>query len=155
VPTLTSEPGYAIVSCTDVVFCFRCFCLRLSEGGRMPKSCSVGLCKNHAKKEPSRRFFNFPSIKNATRRALWAARCGRKDATGASWSPKPCNKSVYVCSAHFITGQQQFTRAAVPYLASLVFIESLLEHIWRDKLWGLGRESATRFLLIKLLTNST
>jgi hypothetical protein len=54
----------------------------------------VGLCKNNSAKNPSLKFYTFP--KDATRRKVWASRCGRKTATGDIWIPPDNNRSVSV-----------------------------------------------------------
>nr|XP_033947254.1 zinc finger protein 271-like [Pseudochaenichthys georgianus] len=52
-------------------------------------------------------FFKFPSHeKQPGRRAQWARACARVDAiTHKPWKPKDTVQYVYICSAHFISGQ--------------------------------------------------
>ena len=78
----------------------------------MPKWCSVGTCNNHhlLRDESGKTAFSFfkfpPSDKDPERRQKWATFCGRVDpVTGEPWAPKSDVKHVYICSAHFVTGQ--------------------------------------------------
>ncbi|KAI4823346.1 hypothetical protein KUCAC02_011937 [Chaenocephalus aceratus] len=78
----------------------------------MVKWCSAGTCRNHHSMTDSDgkskfSFFKFPSHeKQPGRRAQWARACARVDAiTHKPWKPKDTVQYVYICSAHFISGQ--------------------------------------------------
>nr|XP_033946649.1 uncharacterized protein LOC117452249 [Pseudochaenichthys georgianus] len=78
----------------------------------MVKWCSAGTCINHHSMIDSDgkskfSFFKFPSHeKQPGRRAQWARACARVVAiTHKPWKPKDTVQYVYICSAHFISGQ--------------------------------------------------
>ena len=78
-----------------------------------------------------------PEQRTAERRILWAVRCGRKTDTGASWEPNPDSQYVYVCSAHFRTGNVAYNPAAqFSYSYSLVLVNSHFGILEAILLWS-------------------
>jgi hypothetical protein len=63
--------------------------VRYELDSEMPRTCSVGLCKNNSN-TVGLRFLQFLNEESyPERRKLWAARCNRKKPNGENWELNP------------------------------------------------------------------
>jgi hypothetical protein len=70
------------------------------------KHCSHGLCQSDSRKEPLRKFANFPKPRFGVERVReWVQLCGRSK---ENFDVKDVTKYMYVCDLHFDEDTQDF-----------------------------------------------